>query len=367
VRSTRVAVVAPLHFGPGAYVGGGERYPLNLARGLVAADPSVRVDLVAVGRPARVEALQPRLAVHVLEVTLPGRNEFDHVASSLVDVLEASDVVHVHQAFTRPSQVALLVAKFLGKPVVLTDHGAMTNTVEQVSGYLDLVDLVICQSRFAASQLRSAGRRVVVPGGVDDHFFRPAEKPTSRRHVLFVGRLLPHKGVDRLISALPPDLPLVVVGRPYEQRYARYVHALAATRDIRFVEDADDLALRSLYRQAWATVLPSVHRDAWGGVYPAPELMGLTALESMASGTPAVVSDAAALPEFVRDGETGFVFGSLSELRERLQALASGAVDPDAMGRRALGVVRAEYGLGVVGVRMWAAYTTIRERAGCAS
>jgi glycosyltransferase involved in cell wall biosynthesis len=363
----RVAYVTPLHFGPGAYFGGGERYPLNLARGILAADPRAHVDLVAVGAPARVESLQPRLDVHVLEVTLPGRGEFDHVASSLVDVLEDADLVHIHQAFTRPSQVALAISKFLNKPVTLTDHGAMTNTVEQTSRYLKLVDLMIFQSQFAADQIATDGARMIIPGGVDDRFFRPAEEPVQRRHVLYVGRQLPHKGVDRLLTALPPELPLVIVGRPYDSRYAGYVRALAATRNVTFMEGADDVALRSLYRQAWATVLPSVHRDAWGRVYQAPELMGFTALESMACGTPAIVSDAAALPEFVRDGETGFVFRSLTELGERLRSLARGEADPDALGRRAREVVEEHYGLAVVGERLWQAYGNLWEREACVS
>jgi glycosyltransferase involved in cell wall biosynthesis len=136
---------------------------------------------------------------------------------------------------------------------------------------------------------------------------------------------------------------------------------------VKFVYDADDITLRDLYRRAWATVLPSVHRDAWGNVNRAPELMGLTPLESMSCGTPAIVSTAGALPEFVRSESTGFVFSDLTELREQLLGLADGAVDADEMGRAARSVVDTRYSLEVVGRRLWDAYLEVLEgRGNCA-
>lgn len=349
-------------------VGGGERYPLNVARGLLAADPDLHVDLIGVGHPPRVECVEPRLDVHVLDVTLRGVDPLDDVSAALPDVLAPADIVHVHQAFTRSSQVAILVAKLLGKALVVTDHGAMTNRVDDAVQYTGLVDLFVFQSRFAAAQIPAARRSIIIPGGVDTRFFRPPVEPVKRKHVLFVGRLLPHKGVDRLITALPADVPLVIVGRPYAPDYARYVRALGATKDITFVEDADDLAVRALYREALATVLPSVHRDAWGGIYQAPELMGFTGLESMACGTPAIVSSAGALPEFVRDRRTGFVFESLGELRARIEALASGAVDADALGAAGRAMVEEEYAVTVVGERLRNAYAELlSNQLACAS
>ncbi len=67
--------------------------------------------------------------------------------------------------------------------------------------------------------------------------------------------------------------------------------------------DADDATIRDLYHRSWATVLPSVYQDCFGGNHVAPELMGLTLLESMASGTPAICSRVGAMPEFVREGK----------------------------------------------------------------
>jgi glycosyltransferase involved in cell wall biosynthesis len=359
VRRRRIAFVTPMHFSTESYVGGGERYPLNMARGIVAADSGLSVEVIAIGEVERRIALQPRLELRVLPVTLRGVDSFDHISAWLPGLLENVDLVHVHQAYTRPSQLAILVAKFLGKPLALTDHGVMTNRISDAVRYTDFVDLLVFQSAFAATQIGGGRRRVTIPGGVDDRFFRPSDNAVRREFVLFVGRLLPHKGIDRLLCALPPDLPCVVVGRPYDDGYARYVRALAAGRDVRFVDDADDLALRELYRRAWVTVVPSVHRDLWGRLYQQPELMGFTALESMACGTPALVSDSGALHEFIRDGETGFVFRGLAELRNRLRAFADGDLNSDAIGNAARRVVESEYSLGVVGDRLLDSYADL--------
>src|SRR5206468_8163302 len=58
----------------------------------------------------------------------------------------------------------------------------------------------------------------ILYGGVDLEQFRAASEPPAG-YALFVGRLLPHKGVLPLIQALNPETPLRVVGRPYDEAY----------------------------------------------------------------------------------------------------------------------------------------------------
>jgi glycosyltransferase involved in cell wall biosynthesis len=177
--------------------------------------------------------------------------------------------------------------------------------------------------------------------------------------VLYVGRLLPHKGVDRLIEALPPELPLTVCGRPYHDAYFRRLQTLAAGKRVEFVTDAEDATVRALYARSWATVLPSVYRDCYGHVHRMPELMGFTLLESMACGTPAVASRVGAMPEFIAEGETGFVFDSLDELAMILRRLAADEALVERVGRQARAVVLRKYDLTVAGARLRAVYDEI--------
>ena len=64
-------------------------------------------------------------------------------------------------------------------------------------------------------------------------------------------------------------------------------------------------------------------RTCYGRPVRITELLGLSALEAMASGTPVVASRTGGLREVVRDGETGFLVtpGDAAELRDRLALL----------------------------------------------
>ena len=80
--------------------------------------------------------------------------------------------------------------------------------------------------------------------------------PCSGR-VLYVGRVMRHKGIDVLIDALPPRMGLDVVGRVYDPEYAALLRERAEGRDVRFVHDASDEVVAEHYRRALVTVLPS--------------------------------------------------------------------------------------------------------------
>jgi glycosyltransferase involved in cell wall biosynthesis len=146
-----------------------------------------------------------------------------------------------------------------------------------------------------------------------------------------VGRLTPHKGVDRLLQALPPGARLRVVGstghdsRPPENDYPRLLHHLAAGRDVRFLGALSDAELPAAYRSATVLVLPSVHETCYGRRVAVSELLGLSLLEAMASGTPVVASSVGGVPEIVQDGVTGFLVppGDVEALRARVEQLLS--------------------------------------------
>ena len=361
LHSRHVAYLTPLYFDEQSRLGGGERYPLNTARALLEADARYSVELVSFGRFSVTRELAPRVPLRILHATRQPRNVLDALSWEVPEAVRDADIVHIHQPFTRSSEVSLLVAKIQGKPTCMTDHGGATSRLGASLASLDLADRIVCQSEFAASLMQTSTRIELVKGGVDDVFFRPRTVEAERDRVLFVGRLLPHKGIDRLLAALPADLPLTICGRPYDPGYYALLRRLAATKNVEFILDSSDEQLRNLYRRAWALVLPSVYVDFYGRGYTAPELMGLTMLEAMACGTPAICSRTAALPEFVRDGETGFVFNSLGELSERLRQLAEDRTLVERLGREARRTIERDWGLRAVGARLGAVYDELLE------
>jgi glycosyltransferase involved in cell wall biosynthesis len=280
----------------------------------------------------------------------------DVVSWELLDAFRDVDLVHIHQAYSRCAEVGILAARQLRKRVCITDHGGLSSTLGTEVGHLELVDRIVAYSEFGARLYDTKRSIDIIRGGVDGEVFRPPSKPPERDRVLFVGRILPHKGVDVLLKALPSDLPLTICGRPYHEDYYRLVVKLCAGKDVQIVTDADDETVRGLYARAWANVLPSVYLDCYGVSHRMPELMGFTLLESMACGSPAICSRVGAMPEFVEPGVTGFIFDTPEELTGHLVRLATEPGLADAMGAKAREVVEEEYDLAVAGRKLMTIY-----------
>lgn len=175
----------------------------------------------------------------------------------------------------------------------------------------------------------------------------PAEIWSERPHVekpgdylLFLGRLSHLKGVEiaiRLASGL--QIPLVVAGTVFaaDRPYFRDVvepHLSAAGVD--YVGSVAGRSKTSLISGALATVVPS----QWD------EPFGLTAIESMALGTPAVVSRRGALPELVEDGVTGVVvddFNRSDAILDRIMRLDRSVVAERTRPRFAPATIAAAY------------------------
>jgi glycosyltransferase involved in cell wall biosynthesis len=319
----RVAHVAPTPFGADGMLGGGERYPLELARAL---GREVDCELITFGpRPGvarqagglRVRTLRP--IVHLGHVAHP-------LAPGLPRALASADIIHTHHMRSAPSRIAALVARVRGVPAVVTDHGLAGGTW---GGILPrLFERFLTVSEASARDLAVPPSRTRgIYGGVDCDRYRP-DDGVARRGVLFVGRLTPHKGIDRLIRALPPGATLTVAGAGGHDRaaperdYPILLRRLAVGRDVRFLGAVPDGELPALVRHAAVLALPSVHRTCYGRFVPVSELLGLVLLEAMASGTPVVCSRIGGTPEIV-DSETGRLVepGDVDELRTCLDEL----------------------------------------------
>jgi D-inositol-3-phosphate glycosyltransferase len=158
-------------------------------------------------------------------------------------------------------------------------------------------------------------RVCVVPCGVNLDLFRPIDKKIARRQlgfaddesiVLYVGRLAPIKGIDRLLEALAllrrlkPIRLLIVGGDDHRTRESRDLRQLSKELGIQdavtFVGRVDHERLPPYYCAADVFVLPSHY-----------ETFGLVALEALASGTPVVASRVGAMETILREGETGSI------------------------------------------------------------
>jgi glycosyltransferase involved in cell wall biosynthesis len=151
---------------------------------------------------------------------------------------------------------------------------------------------------------------------------------------LFVGRLLPHKGIADLIRGLPDGLPLTVVGPVPDPATKDRLVELSRGKAVTFLHGLGDEALVHEYQRAMCVVLPSVYRTDEGYETVVPELLGQTLLEGMACGAPAICTDVASMPEIVEHGVSGFVVppNDPASIGERLSWLRAHPADAASMG-----------------------------------
>jgi glycosyltransferase involved in cell wall biosynthesis len=261
--------------------------------------------------------------------------------------LSGADIVHVHQMRSAPGRAGAVIASLGRQLSAVTDHGLGGGGW---AGVLPrMFDAFLPVSRYsAATLLAPASRTRVIYGGADVDRFRP-DHSVVREGVLFVGRISPHKGLDRLIEAMPEGAALTVAGAPVHDRlaprgYDDHLRRLASGRDVRFTGPVEEDALPNLYSRARVFVLPSVHETSFGKRAAISELLGLSVLEAMASGTPVICSAVGGLPEVVSP-EAGFLVepGNVSELREHLSRLLGDRALAARMGARGREIVRERF------------------------
>jgi len=154
----------------------------------------------------------------------------------------------------------------------------------------------------------------IIPCGVNLDLFRPLEKTSARSRLnlngedvlLFVGRLVPAKGLANLLMALPyleskrPIRLLVVGGNDQPPGPIKSLRNLAKELSIEdrvtFLGSVEHQELPWYYSAADICVIPSFH-----------ETFGLVALESLACGTPVVSTRVGAMEKVIQSGHTGYV------------------------------------------------------------
>ena len=235
-----------------------------------------------------------------------GRRLLPHLAR------ERFDAVH---SLGRHDALASIRAARLrrdGRRTVITDLGFADRgwwrtqgrrEARAVQKVVSAIDVYSLMSQTAVDSLaKNYGRHdgVVVPGGVDTKSFVPAPAREPRPTILFSGVISePRKGVPTLLAALPliaraePGVVLQLSGPGDPEPFLAAAPPAARNYVMRLgVGDPDRQHER--YGRAWITCLPS-RRDSFG----------MALVESLACGTPIVVTTDGAPKELVDEGVTG--------------------------------------------------------------
>ncbi len=297
----RVCHVSPTYFAAESFVGGGERFAEELA---LAMSRRAEVKLVSFGPRALRERRSPSYERVILKSWT--RRRMTPFSPRLFAELAGADVVHCHQYFVLPTFLAAWAGHRRGSKVFVSDLGGGAWTPGYQIDQSRWITAHLPISRYAASPL--PGRRRpshVIYGGVDLDRYPMRTAAAHDGSVVFLGRILPHKGIHVLIEALPEGVPLHVLGPAPDAGYLARLHALAAGKRVRFAHGLADAEIRGFLTRAMALVHPTPV-DAAGSA-GANELLGLAPIEAMACGCPVIASAVASLPEIVTDGVDGLL------------------------------------------------------------
>jgi glycosyltransferase involved in cell wall biosynthesis len=351
-RALRVLHVSPLYFDASSYIGGGERYATELARSMAEKTPTKMVSF----NPEPKELTLGSLKIRVYR-RLGGPPWNPTSIAFLKDVVRA-DVIHCYHFRTLVTALSALVATILGKRIFVTDlGGSLEPNFRRGVEIKPLIDRWLHISRYSSLVWPETGDAIIY-GGVSETFLEAEPLKERVARVLYVGRLLPHKGINYLVEAVDPDVELLVIGREHESHFVELLASLARGKNVTFQRGASDAEILQAYRTSTVTVLPSVYKDVYGTEYKHPELLGLTLLESMACGTPVICTGVGAMPEYVEDGVSGFIVppNDPAALHERISWLLQNPNEARTMGQAARMRVEREFTWSVVADRCLAEY-----------
>ncbi len=185
---------------------------------------------------------------------------------------------------------------------------------------LHRADGLLPVSRYTSSLLQELGvssdRITVLHNGTDPQRFHPEDGRNvrsalgleERKILLTVGRLVPRKGIDTVLRALPyvareiPEVHYLICGNgPDRDRLEGLARDLCVTERIRFLGEVVHDDLPRYYSACDVFVMPSRETR------PYVEGFGIVFLEANACGKPVVGAHSGGIPDAVRDGETGLL------------------------------------------------------------
>ncbi len=295
-------------------------------------------------------------------------------ANAMAELIRVHKIDTVWFGAAAPLAVLGQAARRAGaQRVVATTHGhevgwsMLPGTRQMLQRIGQSADVVSYISRFTLARLRpvfgSHPDYVALPSGVDTDFFHPVDESTRKRVrdqlgvadaplIVCASRLVPRKGQDQLIRALPeirrriPGARLVLVGSGH---YGKKLRRLArGVEGVSFTGAVDRDTLRDIMATADVFAMPARTRGRGLDL----EGLGIVYLEAQACAVPVVAGDSGGAPETVTD-KTGVVIDGrdLSALIGAVSTLLEDAALRHSMGQAGREHVSANYSWEILGDR----------------
>lgn len=311
----------------------------------------------------------PFLSVTRIQSPLQGRGRLSRAAFGmsaaqyLIQHRHTCDLVYCPQSYM-PTDLVSLIARFIKKPVVVriaAGELSATHHRGQLRRWLlpRLANALVVLNHELLAQLKDPkhlGKIHWFPNGVDTERFHPPtpeqrdaarkqwQVPEDAKMILFVGSIVPSKGVDTLVSAFidvaKQKGSMLVLAGPvdksveFTQQLLHTIHVKNLGEQVRFLGRTSDVG--GLMQATDIFVLPSL-----------AEGMPNALLETMSTGLPCVASDIPGVRELIISGDNGLLFSphDSNQLAGHLVWLINNPAESRKLGCRARATVEDKFSI----------------------
>lgn len=243
------------------------------------------------------------------------------------------DIIHSHSPGIIGLNAVISSYKF-GIPLIFTYHTFLNDSIYLIfkgssiqsiaekllniwlKWYFRRCSCIITPSNYVANEIKKIfdGDIRILPNGIEIDLFEKGngEKIRGRykgkKIILHVGRIVREKNIDLLIKSAPLvlkkyDAIFIIVGEgPARKELEKKVEENGLKDYFIFTGFVSDEELADYYKSADVFVFPSTY-----------ETQGIVAFEAMSAGLPVVGAKARAIPEFIREGENGYLSSPYDE------------------------------------------------------
>lgn len=300
-------------------------------------------------------------------------------AYKLVDTIKANriNLVHIHGLWRASSLLAAKAAQKADVPIILSVHGQTSLWALKAQGLLKTVKKklywnalgrkwlgkVSCLHAITPIEQEDMARffncalPTVIPNAVSQINQEDACK-TPKNYFVFLGRIHPVKGIDRLIdaflaSSIASDWKLIIAGPEEINDYAKNLKEKAKGSDrIKFIGPVYGADKIRLLKNAWALVAPSF-----------TEVIGMVNLEAGSLSTPSLTTSETGLLDWESGGGV-LVTNDVADLQAALEHAASWTLEERlARGMRSKMLVDSRYQLDVIGHQWLSFYKDVLSKA----
>lgn len=285
----------------------------------------------------------------------------------MIGLIKKSDIIHLHTLPYTYNFIAVILAKFFKKKIVITPHFHIghpqyeTKSIfwllrkcDQILAVTDLERAHFVQRGINENKISVVNNAIDIndytietPGCSRQRLFHQYDIALEEKVIIFIGRKMEYKGLKFLVDSivcLSAQMPLrlFLIG-PDSSWFKQYYSGLSPNikeRIIDFGVVAENEKIRLLHA-ADLLVLPSEF-----------EAFGIVLLEAWACGIPVLSSDRGVLPDIVGKGGLVFRYGDSNDLCNKMKILLSDPVLSCTMAQEGKSRVMRQYNLDQIGLKI---------------